>query len=477
MFHRPLLAATLFLLSGCALGPDFLRPKITPLPVYHEAPADWKFAAQSLQSSPDHQPALAPDWWKIFDDAELDQLVETANAANQDIAAAAASYRQAVAALGVNRAGLFPGVDIGLARNRGAQDGGAISRSNRLTLDIGWEVDLWGRIRRGIEAGENTAAASAADLAAMRLSIQAALVQDYLQLRVNDIHQRLLESTLEAWQRSLDITRNRYQAGVVSQADVAQAETQYESTRAQLIDLGIQRAQLEHALALLQGKIPGSVQLAPRDKGDQETPKLPEIPPALPSTLLENRPDIIAAERHVAAANAEIGVAQAVFFPVLNLGASGGYQSASFANLVSAPHRFWSLGPALALTLFDGGRRSSRKEQAIAAYDQRVANYRQTVLTAFQEVEDSLAALSILAAEQAVQARAARAASEFQTLTRNQYLAGTVSYLNVATAQTAALSAERASLELLNRQLQTAVTLVKALGGGGWRHHGRPPES
>jgi NodT family efflux transporter outer membrane factor (OMF) lipoprotein len=285
-----------------------------------------------------------------------------------------------------------------------------------------------------------------------------------LQLRINDAQQRLLERTLTAYRRSHEITRNRYEAGVASQADVAQAETQLRSTEAQLVDLGIQRAQLEHAIAALLGKLPSEVQLP----ASESIPILPDVPLALPSALLERRPDIAAAERRVAAANAQIGVAQAAFFPSLSINASGGYQNNSFADILSAPYRFWSLGPTFALTLFDAGARSSAKEQAIAGYDKSVATYRQTVLTAFQEVEDNLVALRILANEKEIQKSATRAANEFQTLTNNQYLAGTVSFLNVATAQASALSAERSSLDILNRQLAATVGLVKALGGGNW---------
>lgn len=448
------------LLAGCAAGPDYVRPAIEVPAAYKEGQGYWRPAA----ARDDPAPAA---WWEIFGDPQLARLVADAERANPSLAAAEAAYRQAVAAVGGARAGLFPNLAASAAASRGKTAGsngsiGNTRSTDRVGLASSWELDLWGRLRRGAEAAEDTAAASAGDLAAARLSVQAALVQSYFQLRINDAQQRLLAGTLAAYRRSHEITRNRYQAGIASQADVAQAETQLKGTEAQAIDLGIQRAQLEHAIAALTGRVPGTLELA----ADERIPGLPALPAALPSTLLERRPDVAAAERRVAAANAQIGVAQAAFFPSLTINASGGYQNNTFADLLSAPYRFWSLGPSLALTLFDAGARSAAKEQALAGYDKSVAGYRQTVLTAFQEVEDNLAALRILAAESEVQKSATRAANEFQTLTTNQYLAGTVSFLNVATAQAAALAAERASLDLLNRQLAATVGLIKALGGG-----------
>lgn len=457
-----MVVASCVFLSGCALGPDFVRPKVETPAAFREAPKNWKVAEpRDLEAQ--------TTWWEIFGDPQLDQLAQDATASNQNILAAEASYRQALAVIGSSRAALFPnlGSNVSTTRAQGASTAGTNnSTSNARTTDrIGlsslWELDIWGRLRRTLEASTSTAEATAGDLAAARLSVQATLVQSYLQLRINDAQQGLLERTLTIYRRSHEITRNRYEAGVASQAEVAQAETQLLSTEAQLVDLGIQRAQLEHAIAALTGKIPSDLRLARSDL----IPSLPEVPLAIPSSLLERRPDIAAAERRVAAANAQIGVTQAAFFPSLTLSASGGYQNNSFADILSAPYRFWSLGPALALSLFDAGARSAAKEQAIAGYDRSVATYRQTVLTAFQEVEDNLAALRILATEKEIQKNATRAANEFQTLTNNQYLAGTVSFLNVATAQAAALNAERSSLDILNRQLVATVGLVKALGG------------
>lgn len=465
---RPLTLAcltSLAVLHGCALGPDFQRPEIAVPTTFSEAKG-WKTAEPQDQIAPNA-------WWELYGDSRLNELVQQVEISNQNVLAAAAQYRQAQALVSASRAAWFPtlGGTLSAFRGQGTTSGTSISPgspvrdTDRIGLSSTWEVDLWGRISRTVEANTNAAQASAGDLAAARISAQATLVQSYLQLRINDAQQRLLATTLSAYQRSFEITGNRYQAGVASKADVALAETQLKSTQAQFIDLGIQRAQLEHAIALLVGKMPAELKVAAVD----EIPTLPEIPLALPSSLLERRPDVAAAERRAAAANAQIGVAQAAFFPSLIISANGGYQNASFVNLLSTPYRFWSLGPALALSIFDAGARSAAKEQAIAAYDKNVASYRQTVLTAFQEVEDNLATLSILAEEKEVQKAAGRAAKEFQTQANNQYLAGTVSYLNVATAQAASLNAERSSLDILNRQLSASVALLKALGGGDWR--------
>lgn len=465
---RPLALACLaaFLLDGCALGPDFFRPKVEVPTAYREAEG-WK-AAQPRDE------ALPAAWWELYGDPVLNDLVRQVEVSNQNVAAAAAQYRQAEALVAQTRASWFPNLGANLAATRSQGTSGStvspgtpIRNTDRFSLSSSWEIDVWGRISRSVEANAEAAAASAGDLAAARLSAQAALVQNYLQLRINDAQQRLLNATVAAYQRSYEITRNRYEAGVAAQADVAQAESQLKTTQAQALDLRIQRAQLEHAIALLIGKPPAEFKLA----AAEGVPQLPDIPVGVPSALLERRPDVAAAERRVASANAQIGVAQAAFFPSLTLSASGGYQNSSFSNLFTLPNRFWSLGPALALTIFDAGARSAAKEQAIAGYDRNVATYRQTVLTAFQEVEDNLVALRVLEEEGEVQKAAARAANEFLTLTNNQYLAGTVSFLNVATAQATALSAQRSSLDLLNRRFAASVALIKALGGDDWRQY------
>lgn len=455
-------------LSGCAVGPDYQRPELA-VPAQFKEAAGWKVA------EPGDEAARGP-WWQRYDDPQLNALVAEVEVSNQNVRAAQAQYRQARAVLGAAQAGYFPTVSGNFSATR-AQDAtgtsassssnavvsdSSIRNADRLSLVANWEADVWGRIARTVESGSASAQASAADLQAALLSAQATLVQSYLQLRVTDAQRRLLEQTVAAYERSLQITRNRYAAGVAARVDVAQAEAQLKSTQAQAIELGVQRAQYEHAIALLLGKAPADFALPPTDS----LPRLPEVPPGLPSALLERRPDVAAAERRVAAANAKIGVAQAAFFPALTFNVTGGYQNTSLSQLTTTPYRFWSLGPALAMTLFDAGARSAQKEQAIAAYDQSVASYRQTVLTAFQEVEDNLATLRVLADETVAQREAAQFAAESLRLTSNQYRAGTVSYLNVAVTQAAALSAERSTLDLTGRRLVASAALFKALGGG-----------
>jgi NodT family efflux transporter outer membrane factor (OMF) lipoprotein len=327
---------------------------------------------------------------------------------------------------------------------------------------LSWEIDLWGKIRRGIEASDASAQASAGDLAAATLSLQALLAQDYLLLRVQDAEIDLLRETVAAYTRSLQLTQNQYQAGVVARGDVAQAEAQLESTRAQLLDATVQRAQLEHAVAVLVGKPPSELSIGPQPLATV----FPQIPVTMPSELLERRPDIAVAERRTASANAQIGVAQAAFFPSLTLGATGGVQSSVIGNLLSLPARYWSIGPAIAQAIFDAGLRQAQKTQAIAVWDETVATYRATVLTAFQEVEDNLAALSILEREAAVQDLAVKAARESAAIALNQYKAGTANYLAVVVLQTAALNSERTALAIQGRRLTASVGLIKALGGG-----------
>lgn len=451
----------LLLLTGCAVGPDYRRPEVATPAAFKEAGA-WK-PAEPQDAAP------RGNWWEIYGDAELNGLVQQVEVSNQNVAAAAAQYRQALAALGASEAGYYPAVGASLAGSRGAAastsgtPGAAapVRNTTRLSYSASWEADVWGRIGRGVESGEAAAQAGAAELRLATLSAQATLVQTYVQLRVNDAQQRLLAQTLAAYARSLQITQNRYEAGIAGRVDVAQAETQLNSTQAQAIDLRAQRAQLEHAIAVLVGKAPADFELKPA----VGLPVLPALPAALPATLLERRPDIAAAERRMAAANAQIGVAQAAFFPALTFSSSGGYQDASLAQLVALPNRFWSIGPTLALTLFDAGARSAQKESALAGYDKSVATYRQTVLAAFQEVEDNLAALRQLAEEDTVQQAAAHSAATALALTENQYRAGTVSYLNVVVAQATALAAQRSSLDVAGRRLLASSVLLKALGG------------
>jgi NodT family efflux transporter outer membrane factor (OMF) lipoprotein len=449
-------------LSGCAVGPDYKRPEVEIAAAYKEA-GEWKPA----------QPRDDLDrgkWWGVFGDPQLDALVEQVEISNQNILVAEAQFRRAQALVASSRAAYFPTLDanVSVVRSRsptgviGGTTAGRIITNRSAGLSAGWEGDLWGRLRRTVESSEASAQASAADLAAARLSAQAELASSYFQLRILDAQKQLLEDTVAAFQKSLDLTKNRYDAGVAAKVDLVQAETQLKSTQAQAIDTGVQRAQLEHAIAVLVGRAPAefSIAAAPLSAA------MPRVPIGLPSELLERRPDVAAAERRVAAANAQIGVAKAAYFPSLTLSASYGSRSADASQWFTVPSRFWSIGPALAQSIFDAGLRRAQTEQAIAAYDATVAEYRQAVLAGFQEVEDNLAALRILGEEAEVQEGAVRAARESVLLTTNQYKAGIVSYINVVTVQTTQLGNERTAMGILGRRLVAAVTLVKALGGG-----------
>ena len=455
--------ASASLLSACMLGPDYQRATVATPAVYKQA-GDWQPAQTNAQA--------AGEWWRAYGDATLDTLVDKVAVNNQNLAAAEASYRAATAAVHSARAAQLPSLttDLQLTRSRGAQNSGNAVTAGagssartlaRLAGAVGWEIDVWGRVRRSVEQARATAAASAADLAALELSLRGAVVSTYLALRVAQIERRLLDDNVIALRRALDITRNRYRAGVAARLDVSQAETQLATTQAQAVDVSVRLATLEHALANLVGTAPADFELA----AGTVLPVLPAVAAELPSTLLERRPDIAAAERRVAAANASIGVAEAAWFPILSLGGSAGFQHSNLIDLVSLPYHFWSVGPALAGTLFYGGLRKGQKAEAVASYEQSVAQYRQTVLDAFQEVEDQLATLRVLAEEASLQESAARSAAESQGLAENQYKAGTVSYLNVVTAQTSALNAARSALDIQGRRLAASVALYQALGG------------
>ena len=449
-------------LVGCAIGPDYLRPDAAVSDAYKEA-TGWKVAEPQDESN-------RGNWWEIFGDPQLSALIESIDISNQNVRLAEAQFRQAQALAAQSRAALFPTLDANasITRSRsptglvGGTTAGRIINSRSVGLSSSWELDLWGGLRRALESSTAGAQASAADLAAARLSAQAELASDYFQLRVLDAQKQLLDDTATAFDKSLELTRNRYTAGVAAKVDVVQAETQLKSTQAQAIDTGVQRAQFEHAIAILIGKPPSEFSLA----SVPLAVTMPRVPLGLPSELLERRPDVAAAERRAAAANARIGVARAAYFPSLTLSGNTGFRSAAATDLFAASSRFWSIGPALAQSIFDAGLRRAQTEQAIAAYDATVAEYRQAVLAGFQEVEDNLAALRILGEEAEVQEGAVRAARESVLLTTNQYKAGIVSYINVVTVQTTQLSNERAAMGILGRRLVAAVTLVKALGGG-----------
>ena len=446
------------MLTACAIGPDYQRPTLDIPAVYKET-RDWKIAEPK-------DDLIRGKWWQVFADHSLNVLASEINVSNQNLKAAEARYRQATSLAQSTRAGLFPVVSANAGANRSrsaARTGVSVtSTTHSLGANAAWEVDLWGRVRRQVESGDASAEASAADLEAVRLSLQSELAVSYFQLRVSDEQKKLFDGAIAEYEKSLQLTKNRYNVGVAAKSDVIQAEAQLKSTQAQAIDLGVQRAQLEHSIAVLIGSAPAGFTLPP----DQFTLTMPKMPAGMPSSLLERRPDIAAAERRVIAANAQIGVAKSAWFPTLSLSASTSYASPVFAELLNASNRAWSLGPQLALTLLDFGKRAAATDQAIASWDQTVANYRQTVLEGLQEVEDNLAALRILEQESRVQEDAVRAARESVALTINQYKAGTVSYLNVVTVQASLLSNERTAVSLLGRRLAAAVGLIRALGGG-----------
>lgn len=459
---RGLPVACALLLAGCTLGPDYQTPQVLVPPEYKQS-RDWKVAEPK-----DFVPR--GKWWMIFGDPVLNELAERIQIGNQDLRFAEAQLRRAQALTRGARAGRWPVIagDVSVTRSGGGR------RSESTNYDLGagasWDPDLWGRVRKSVEAGVASEAASAADLESVRLTLQGELVVAYLQLRVLDAQRLLFEETIEAFTKSLQLTRNRYEAGLAGRVDVAQAEAQLKSTQAQALDLGVQRAQFEHAIAVLQGRAPAELSI----KAETLKAQMPSIPAGVPSALLERRPDIAAAERRVAAANAQIGVAMAAQYPSLTLSASAGLASSSFSNWLSLPSRVWAFGPALAQTLFDGGERRSVTDQAIASHEATVASYRQTVLSAFREVEDSLATLRILEQEAVLQADAVKASRLTLELTNNQYRAGIVSYLNVVSAQTTLLSNERSTLTLQGRRLVAAAELVRALGGG-WAVEAKTP--
>lgn len=440
-------------LSGCVLGPDYQRPD-SSVPVEFRHTPGWKVAQPAELSS-------AVAWWSLYQDATLTDLLKQLEASNQNLRAAEAAWREARALVGGSRSALYPQATGQVGTSRTGNDQG-VNKSNEVALGLSWQLDMWGQVRRQVEASEASAQASAAEWAGVRLSQQAELVQNYLQLRVIDEHMRLLDATVKAYQRSLQLTENRYKAGVVTRADVSQALTQLKNTQAQRLDLDWQRARYEHAIAVLIGSTPNAVQVA----SVETLPRLPALPIAVPSALLERRPDIAAAERQVMAANAQIGVAQTAYFPDLTLSASGGYRGSNLADWISMPNRFWSIGPQFAMTLFDAGLRRSKVEQAEARYDQQVARYRQTTLQAIGEVEDALVQLNVLAEEIQVQREALAASQDTLRLTENQYQAGMVDYLAVTNAQTIALNSQRTLLNLLGTQLTASVQLISALGGG-----------
>jgi NodT family efflux transporter outer membrane factor (OMF) lipoprotein len=454
----------LLLLSGCAVGPRYSKPSTPTPPGYKEVPPDWK-AAQ-----PNDQIARGK-WWEIFQDPQLNALEEQINVSNQNLKAAEAQFRQARALVRFNRAAYYPTVTAGAsaAREHLSQHRPLVSGSTQtnvtdlvIPFDVSYEADVFGRVRHTVEAARSNAQASTADLESVSLSLHAELALDYFQMRTLDAEEQLLNSNVTSFEKALELTQNRYKGGVASAVDVAQAQTQLENTRTQAIDVLIQRAQNEHAIAALTGQPASTFSIPP---AAWNTPP-PAIPPGLPSDLLERRPDIAAAERRIAAANAQVGVARAAYFPVFSLTGSGGFESTSIATLIQGPSGFLTAGASAVVTAFDVGRRRALSDQARAAYDESEANYRQTVLTALQEVEDNLATLRILNDEAKAQEAAVAAAEHSLELSTNRYKGGVVSYLEVTTAQSTALADERAAVDILRRRMTASVSLIKALGGG-----------
>ena len=459
---RIIVGSCSLLLAACTVGPDYVKPTpLATMPTAYKELEGWKVAQPQ-------DGRVTEKWWKIYSDPVLNSLEEQIVISNLTVATAEARFRQARAAVQIAKSGYFPSLSAGASATRSQRSGNLGAVSSRPTsdfqipLELSWELDLWGRVRRSVEASKANAQASAADLASITLSSQAALANDYFQVRILDAQIKLMDATIRVYRKSLDMTNNRYAAGIAAKAEVLQAETQLKSTEAQAIDLGVQRSQLEHAIALLIGKPPAAFSLSPT----LLITTVPHIPAGLPSEILERRPDIASSERSVAAANAQIGIAKAAYFPTIKLAASAGLEASSIASLLSWPSRFWSVGPTISASLFDGGLRTAQSDQVKAAYDATVSTYRETVLTAFQEVEDNLVALRILEEETRVQDQAVKAAEQVVTITTNQYQSGTVAYLNVLVAQSTSLANERTALGLLGRRLTASVLLVKALGGG-----------
>jgi NodT family efflux transporter outer membrane factor (OMF) lipoprotein len=457
------------LLASCAVGPKYTKPAVPIAPAYTEQPPPSFQEANGWKPAQPSDAAIRGKWWEVFGDPQLNALEEQIDPANQSLKVAEANFRQARAAIKLNRSFLYPtitaGPQISAARtsaNRRTGFGGVTAGDFVLPLDLSYEVDLWGRIRRTIASAREQFQASAADLENVRLSLHAELGTDYFEARSLDVQKELLDNTVLAYQKALQLTKNRFEGGLSSKAEVVQAQTQLNTTEAQDIDVAVARAQYEHAIAVLIGKPPEMFKLSVMPL--RQTP--PPIPVGVPSQLLERRPDIASAERRMAAANEQIGIAQTAFFPQLLISASGGFEGSSIINWFTWPSRFWAVGPQMLETVFDAGRRRAQVESARAAYEADIATYRQTALAAFQEVEDNLSTLRILEQELAKQHEATAAAQSSLELALNRYKGGLVTYLEVITAQSIALINERTEVDLVRRRMDASVLLIKALGGG-----------
>ncbi|WP_418162513.1 efflux transporter outer membrane subunit [Pantoea vagans] len=456
---KSLIPFIVLLLAGCSVGPDYQRPAVA-MPVHYKEAKGWQQATPLDAQS-------KGEWWAVYHDATLGGLLSQVSVSNQNVATYAAQYRQAQALAAESRAALFPslGYDGSVTRSGSHATNSSVrttSSSHQAELSASWELDLWGKLRRTLEEDRASAAASAAELANITLSAQSELAQDYFQLRIMDKKIARYQQSVDAYQRYLNVITSQYQAGTASRATLAQAQLQLENASASAQDYQWQRAQMEHAIALLIGKAPADFSLAAAPL----TATLPAIPAALPGELLQRRPDIAYAERNMAAANAAVGVAVAGYYPDLTLSASGGVSASVLHSLFSLPNRVWSLGPELSGTLLDAGATSAKVDQARASWDASVATYRQTVLSAMQEVEDKLVELNTLQGEIAAQQRATDAAQTSARVTRLQYEAGMINYLDVATTENSSLSAQQSLLTLQSTQWVSSVALIAALGGG-----------
>jgi NodT family efflux transporter outer membrane factor (OMF) lipoprotein len=458
------------LLSSCMVGPKYNKPALPAAPAFSEEPPQTFKEVNGWKPANPADSQIRGNWWELFQDSQLDVLEEQVVPANQTLKSAEASFRQARTLIAINRSNLYPTVSAGpsISGNRISANSPTSLRNGfqyglfTMPVDVSWDADFWGRIRRTVNTAREQYQASAADLENVKLELQSELAVDYFEARSADAQEKLLNDTVGAYTKALQLTQNRYEGGVASKVEVAQAQTQLEQTQAQDIDVGTARADFEHAIAVLIGKQPEGFHL-PVVALNAEPPA---VPLGIPSQLLERRPDIAADERQVAASNEQIGIARAAYFPDLVISGTGGFQSGSIVNWFAWPSRFFSVGPQLLETVYDAGRRRAEMTNALAGYDVAVANYRQSALTAFQEVEDNLATLRILEQEAAKQHEASMAAENSLQLSLNRYKGGIVTYLEVITAQSIALTNERTEVDILRRRMDATVELIKALGGG-----------
>ncbi|MGJ5820402.1 efflux transporter outer membrane subunit [Paludibaculum fermentans] len=470
-----LLFTALSLLTGCMVGPRYVKPDVPATPQFKEAGADSFKEMDGWKTAQPGDGLLRGKWWELFNDAQLNELEEQVDGANQTLKEAEATFQGARAAIRARRSEMAPTVSVGASTgaerlsanqpyfNRSQANNGVGAFS--LPFDLNYEIDLWGRIRRQITSAAELAQASAADLETARLSLHAELAVDYFELRSADAQKRLLSDTVQAYQEALQLTQDRYDGGASPLSDVTQAQTQLQTAKVAEIDVAVDRARYEHAIAILVGKPPAALSLTPMPLTIQQ-PSLPGIPGILPAQLLERRPDIAAAERRMAAANEQIGIARTAYFPTISLSAIAGFAGTSAVNWFSWPSRMWAVGPAVSQTLFDHGLRRANSESAKAGYEATVANYRQSALTAFQQVEDNLAALRELEKEARQQTAATESALKSLDIFKVRYEGGVDTYLQVITSQTAALQNQRNEIDIFRRRIEAHILLVKALGGG-----------